>query len=320
MNSIEVIRDYRTLGKPVSELECGVRLDMHLGKHFLFHSRSSWQKKLKAKQVLVNGRPAKSTYKLKEGDQIRYWHPGASEPEVDRDLKSLWQKDGIMAVYKPSNLPMHEGGRYRFNTFSEIMKEVIGPEWAAVHRLDRDTSGIVLCANSTDLRNSLAKELRDRTLSKTYLAIARGDTPSRDSWVEEGSIGFTDETTFREKRWVTTDGLPSRTGFKVLDSKDSGQYHLMEATPKTGRTHQIRIHSAFNDLPLVGESKYHPDEKVFLDYIENGFTDFVMEKIEYSRLCLHATEVKFRHPTDDKVYTISCPMPEDMAAIWDQLT
>ena len=318
MQSIE-LEEYRTLGKPISEGDAGSRLDLHLGRSFPFLSRAKWRKRLLDNQVVVNGAPKKPTYRLKEGDQIRYFHPQSSEPKVDRGIYAVWAHAGIMAVYKPSNLPMHEGGRYRYHTFAEVVKEVFGKEWAAVHRLDRDTSGIVLCANTKELRNSLAKELRERTLSKTYLAIGRGTKPRQETWLETGSIGFTEETLLREKRWVVEEGLPSATEFSVLDSSSRGGFHLLKASPKTGRTHQIRIHAAYNGLPLVGETKYHPDERVFLDYIDNGFTAFVKEAISRTRLCLHATEVKFRHPRDEKIYTVSCPIPADMVEIWESL-
>ena len=310
--------NYRSLGKPISEENEGDRIDLHLGRNFPFLSRAKWNKRLCDRQVIVNGVPRKPTYKLKEGDQIRYWHPQSSEPEVDKGVYAVWCHRGIMAVYKPSNLPMHEGGRYRFHTFAEVVKKEFGDEWSAVHRLDRDTSGIVLCANSKELRNSLAKELRERTLSKTYLAIGRG-TPPSDHWLETGGIGFTKNTTFREKRWVVESGLPSTTEFRVLDSSSNGKYHLLKASPKTGRTHQIRIHSSFNNLPLVGEAKYHPNEEVFLDFIENGFTKFVMKSIDHKRLCLHATMVKFRHPRDEKIHTVECPIPQDMIQIWESI-
>ena len=84
-----------------------------------------------------------------------------------------------MAVYKPSNLPMHEGGKYRKKTFCELVRREIGESWSAVHRLDRDTSGLVLCANDPTIRNILSAELRARTLEKTYLAIAMGK-PTKD--------------------------------------------------------------------------------------------------------------------------------------------
>ena len=85
-------------------------------------------------------------------EKITLYHPKCLEPEVDRDIYPLWKKGDVMAVFKPGNLPMHESGPYRKNTFAHIVKEELGEKWAAVHRLDRETSGIVLCGSTYDVR------------------------------------------------------------------------------------------------------------------------------------------------------------------------
>ena len=309
--------DYRFLGKPIGEESSGQRIDRFLGVTYPFLSRSQWQKRIDQGDVEINERPVNRTYRLQPGDRVRYYHPIESEPEVDRGVKVLWEKQGVMAVYKPSNLPMHEGGRYRKHTFYHVVREVIGKEWAAVHRLDRDTSGIVLCADSVFRRNALAAALRSRSLKKEYLAIGRGVPPAAE-WTEEGPIGMITKTLFREKRWVTEDGLPATTDFQILEQSSTG-HSLMRVSPRTGRTHQIRIHASFNGMPLVGDTKYHPDETVFIETMEKGMTSRVLEAIEYPRLCLHATSVSFVHPGDKKIHTVSEPMPDDMARIWSRI-
>ena len=96
------------------------------------------------------------------------YHPNYLEPEVDRDIYPIWKKGEVMAVFKPGNLPMHESGPYRKNTFAHIVQQELGEKWAAVRRLDRETSGIVLCGSSYDVRLDLSRSLADRVLQKEY--------------------------------------------------------------------------------------------------------------------------------------------------------
>lgn len=308
------LNDYRNLGKAILPEEAGIRIDRHLGERFLFLSRNEWSKRLRKGEVFVNLVPVKSSYRLRPNDEICYLCPPSKEPEVNREIQVVWEKDGVIGVYKPPNLPMHEGGRYRKNTFYELVINEIGPEWAAVHRLDRETSGIVLCANTPELRNTLSKELRERTMEKTYYAIVHG-IPKEQKFLVDEPLGETLETTFRVKNWVIPGGMPSQTHYELLETK--GDYSLLKVSPKTGRTHQIRIHSSFLGHHLIGDKKYHPDESIYLEYLGHGFTDRVESAVKYDRLCLHATNLKFLHPLDNQLCEIDIPMPEDMQNIWE---
>lgn len=166
------------------------------------------------------------------------------------------------------------------------------------------------------MRQNLSKSLADRVLEKEYLAIARG-VPSQDSWIEDGPIGDVDSP-IRIKKWVVPEGLPSETHFKVLEQR--GEYCLLRARPKTGRTNQIRIHAAVSGLPLVGDMLYHPDESVFLDWFESGKSESIIKRVGFKRCLLHATGLTFLHPETESPCRISCPMPDDMQGFWDSLT
>ena len=311
-----MLDNYRNLGKEVIDLDRGKRIDRFLGEKFLFHSRNEWSKRLKRGEVFVNAKVVKSSYKLHLNDRISYFCPPSWEPEVDRGIKVIWEENGVLAIYKPSNLPMHEGGRYRKNTFSVVLREKIGEEWSAVHRLDRDTSGIVLCAKNQKLRNSLSAELRERTMQKTYFAIVHGHMSKQTIQVNK-PLGETPNSLFRIKNWVIPNGLPSITNFEVLDVKD--KYSLLKVSPLTGRTHQIRIHASYIGHHLIGDKKYHPDETVFLEYLDYGFTDNVKRAVKFDRLCLHAGQLSFKHPISGKRCIVSSEIPDDMKTIWKKL-
>jgi RluA family pseudouridine synthase len=308
---------FRPLGKPIDLDSTGRRVDEYLAANFPFMSRSLWKKKIQEGQVVINATSIRGSYRLKNEDSISYYRPHTEEPEVDKNIEVIWEDSGVIAVYKPSNLPMHEGGRYYKNTFSEVIKDKVGPNWAAVHRLDRETSGIVLCAETTEMRKLLSEEFSTRAMKKVYLAIARG-VPERKEWIVDEPIGDQTESKFRLKKWVMPDGLPSLTTFHTIAATNT--HSLLRVFPKTGRTHQIRVHAAWSGLPLVGEKKYYPDEDLYLEYMDHGITENVLRLTECPRLCLHATAISFVHPITKKVCNIVCDMPADMMAAWENLT
>lgn len=314
---LEASDDYRALGKSITDQDVGLRLDAYLGKYFLFRSRTKWAELIEKGDVLINGKSVwRPSLRLKLGDIVSYYNPIQHEPKVNKAIEILWEKSGIIAVYKPSGLPMHEAGAYRRNTFNEVLKEKVGRDWAAIHRLDRETSGIVLCANTLEARGGLSLGLRQREFKKIYLAIVF-NSPTRQSWIVDQPMGEISETLFRTKYWVTPNGYPSETRFEVL--AQTKKHALFKVEPKTGRTHQIRIHSAWSGHHLVGDKKYFPDEKIYLHYLENGFDDQVREACLFDRLCLHAHSLTFTHPLTGEDCHVESPMPDDMNQIWNNL-
>ena len=305
--------NYRRLGKPISVHDVGLRIDRYLAREFLFRSRTGWHDFIQAGEVLVNGKTVKPSYSVLSGDEVCYFRPLSSEPEVDKNIVLLWEKDGVFAIYKPSNLPMHEGGAYRRNTFCEVLKEKFGPEFAPTHRLDRETSGIVLCSDRSTLRYELSEAFFRKKIAKKYLAMTLG-RPNVEAWDVDQPIAQTQQTKFRIKYWVLSNGQPSQTHFKVLNSSDT--HSFVEVTPKTGRTHQIRVHSAWSGFPLVGDKKYFPDESIYLEYYDKGFTENVRKACLFNRLCLHATYLRFTHPIDKKTYEVTSDLPKDLHEIW----
>lgn len=308
--------DYRRLGPPVKAKDVPIRTDRYLGSKFLFLSRTEWNRRLHQGEVLVNERVVRPSFRLKEGDRICYFCPPEREPQVNKSLQIVAEFQGILAVYKPPNLPMHEGGAYRKHTFYELLREKLGSDCAAVHRLDRETSGLVLCSSDPNLRKSLGKVFSEKRIEKTYLAIVHG-IPASPTWIVNAPLGQSKETLFRVKQGVRPDGAPSETRYECIESKNG--LSLLRVFPKTGRTHQIRVHSAFSGHHLVGDKKYHPDESIYLEYLESGFSDRVRTACLTERLCLHATRIRFEHPVTGKICDVESPMPSDMQAIWNTL-
>jgi 23S rRNA pseudouridine1911/1915/1917 synthase len=307
---------FRRLGAPVPPQAAGERVDAYLAKHFRFLSRSRWQKRIAEGELFVNDRSTRVASRLKAGDRLTMYSPLLVEPDVDRSVRCLWEGDGVMAIYKPGHLPMHENGPYRKNTFTHIVWDLFGREWSAVHRLDRETSGIVLCGGTSRVRAKLSRDFETRLVEKEYLAIARGKATA-PHWTAHGPIGDLVKSAIRIKRWVVPGGLHAETGFEVLDELPNAV--LLKARPKTGRTNQIRIHAAHGGLPLYGDKLYHDDEAVFLEFFEQGPTPNVVARAGFSRVCLHAYALTFVHPVTGERVRVECPLPPDLAAFWDHL-
>lgn len=308
---------YRSLGVTVDEESFGKRVDYFLAQSLPFYSRCKWRQKVANGDLLVSGRQVRPSYRVRECDQFAIFHPVREEPDVDSGIFPIWKSGDVMAVYKPGNLPMHENGPYRFNTFSHLLMREYGQQWAAIHRLDRETSGIVLCGATYEVRKQLSHELAAGLIKKEYLAISKG-RPAYDHFKEFGAIGDLTESTIRIKKWVVADGQPAETWFDVLEHKPG--HCLLRARPQTGRTNQIRIHAAVNGLPLVGDKLYHPDEAVFDEFFRNrGNNDWIIEQTGFHRLCLHAARLSFKHPCTGEECVVESPLPEDMAAFWAQL-
>ncbi len=308
---------YRGLGGPILPEKAGQRADLYLARHFPFLSRAAWVKRLNNGEVRVDGSPVDRAYKLRLGQQLAFYHPQTKEPEVNRDIYPIWRMGAVMAVYKPAPLPMHENGAYKKNTFAELLRTELGNEWAAVHRLDRETSGIVLCGATYEVRKKLSAALAERSVEKEYLAITHGEA-AHTAWTEDGPIGDLPGSEIRIKKWVVPDGLPSETRFERVEVK--GGHSLLRARPKTGRTNQIRIHSAYAGHHLVGDRLFYPDEEVFLDWYVNGISDRIIARTGHLRCLLHAHAITFRHPEDNRIHEVRSPLPDDMDGFWRNLT
>lgn len=320
-NSTINLEDYRKLGNNICSHFVGMRLDMYLAHHFPFKSRKLWQKLIEQGQIIVNNKPImKPSYRLVLNDKIFYYYPIENEPKVDENLPKIYEKNGVMLLLKPSGMPMHEGGKFFKNTFAYLIKKQYGQQWSAVHRIDKETSGLVLCANTPNLRKELAKMFENHQIRKEYIAIVFG-IPQSSTWKVECFIVDDDKSNIHIKKWVSSDaqnGYFSQTYFETIDISNKG-FSLIKAIPITGRTNQIRIHAAYSSHHLVGDKLYHPNEQVFLEFIKNGFTPFVKSQVIHHRLCLHAQTITFTHPKTLELEHINSPIPLDMQQLWYKL-
>jgi 23S rRNA pseudouridine1911/1915/1917 synthase len=302
----------RRLGLPIDEKAVGRRIDEYLAGKFPFFSRAVWQKEIFSGVVLVNGtRARKPAQRLQMGDELRRLHPFDEEPEVDTNMSILWCDGELAALAKPAGLPMHESGYYRRRTVAGVLPEVLGAGWTPVHRLDRETSGLLLCARQPAIRAKLTDMWTNKMVRKTYLAITNGE-PAQDLWTVELPIKSERyERTNRSE--ICDDGDHAVTVFRML-SRGKGAC-LIEAKPLTGRTNQIRVHISALGYPLIGDKVYGADPTILDLYRKEGNSERVKTQAGYPRHALHAWRLSLEHPISRQEINLECPMPQDMRSL-----
>ncbi|MCA2960301.1 MAG: type III pantothenate kinase [Silvanigrellales bacterium] len=311
--------DFKKLGVRVENIaEEGERLDKHLAERYKFHNRETWQARVEAGEILVQrGAPkiiestppaaglnkVKHTYRVKNLDQIWLFHPPEYEPDIMESCELVFD-DGDTAVFsKPGNLVVHASGLYGKNTFLEVARKMGYAEFAPVHRLDRETSGALVCAKSSRQRHALATAFRNGQMHKMYVAVTRpveGAAPVPDMFRVAHPIGPALGSRIRLKLWIDHPEAQESLTHVVRLAKADG-FDLFACFPQTGRTNQIRIHLLSVGQWIVGDKMYHPDEEVFLRFYEEGLTPWVYERVLFPRHLLHNCGIEALGTGDESV-------------------
>ena len=242
------------------------RLDKAVANANPQFSRAYLARLIDAGVVLVNGRPQKAGYKLREGDSIIVTQDLTEVPEIeDIELPILYEDDNVLVIDKPAGVISHSRGRYWYEpSVASFVRQKTGQEGersGIVHRLDRATSGVMICAKNQDTLSFLQKQFSNRNVKKMYVAMIQGriDPPEAiiDMPIERNPKA---PSTFR----VGPNGKPSQTQYKVKEENSTHQ--LLELRPITGRTHQLRVHLAQRKHPIVGDTLYGGEsaERLFL--------------------------------------------------------
>ena len=261
-------------------------------------SRGLANEQIKNGQILVNGEAKKAKYAVKEGDVISYEVP---EPEVveyvaeDLPLEIVYQDEDVAVVNKPQGMVVHPSAGHTSGTLVNALmyhiKDLSGINGVLrpgiVHRIDKDTSGLLMIAKNDQAHLALADELKDKKSLRKYWAIVHGNLPN-DRGVIEAPIGRSEKD--RKKQAVTAKGKPALTRFQVLER--FGDYTLVELQLETGRTHQIRVHMAYIGHPVAGDEVYGPRKTL------KGHGQF-----------LHARTLGFTHPRTGEVLEFTAEAP-----------
>jgi UPF0176 protein len=282
----------------ISAKHDGLALLQALCEIFPHLTREYWQERFAQRLILNrNGQAVTAEQCVRSGEVYLHRTPAHIEPAVNAAIRLLHEDAAIVVVHKPAPLPLHPSGRFHRNSLEWILNQVYAPQkLRPVHRLDANTTGLVVFARTRYFASQLQSQFSDGNVEKHYLARIQG-RPSAEWFVCEAPIGV--ETTALGGRTVSTQGLAARTEFRVLHENSDGTT-IVTARPITGRTNQIRVHLQHLGFPICGEQAYLPDHKL---------GDTQTHSVSDPPLCLHAQRISFLHPMTQERVTFDCPAP-----------
>lgn len=289
----------------VAEEDKGSRLDAFVAKSLTDISRARVQKLLDEGRLTVDGAVKKANYRLAGGEEIRLEIPPAVSAEAlpeDIPLDILYEDSDIIVINKARGMAVHPSpGIYSGTLVNALLyhcKDLSGiggvERPGIVHRLDKDTSGVMVAAKNDNAHASLSKQIGEKTASRIYCAVVRGSI-NEEAGIIKGAIGRDEKD--RQKMAVRADGKPAVTHFRVLER--IGDYTVAECKLETGRTHQIRVHLAHIGYPVFGDPKYGSRRKTPFDGVIEG-------------QALHSRQMTLVHPVTGEEMTFTAPMPKDM--------
>jgi 23S rRNA pseudouridine1911/1915/1917 synthase len=286
----------------------GLRLDQALARLFHQYSRNRLQAWLHEGHITVDGKRPSARHAVMGGEKVVLTPPrteGPSPLAQRMTFKIAYEDADLIVVDKPVGLVVHPGAgqpdRTLMNGLLAHAPALSGvPRAGIVHRLDKDTSGLLVVAKNVVAQASLVEQLASRSMGRTYLAMVQGDPPA--TGVIDAAIGR--DPRARTRMAVTHRGKDSRTSYRVVERFGIGEAALVECRLDTGRTHQIRVHFQHIRHPLIGDTVYRRGTR---------------HGIAFPRQALHAAELSLVHPTSGETMTWRSPLPRDMKKLLDEL-
>jgi 23S rRNA pseudouridine1911/1915/1917 synthase len=307
--------DNETVSLKVSQLDAGSRLDGYLAAHIDGWSRARLQRLIEAGDVLVNSKVAKASYKVSTNDEIEVEltpPPAANFTPENIALDIIFEDDHLVVINKPAGLVVHPAAgvysgtlanalAYHFQQLSRAGS--IRP--GIVHRLDKDTSGLLVVAKTESAHESLADQFRAREVFKSYVALVYGVVKQESGRIEQS---IARDPRNRTRMAVVAGGRGALSLYKVRRSYK--EFTLLDVELKTGRTHQIRVHLAWLKHPVVGDELYAGGR-------ENSVQDVQLRARirKLGRQFLHAEQLGFRHPQTNEQLRFVAPLPDELTQL-----
>lgn len=297
----------------VTRERAGMRLDRFLTQEMPRLSRTRAAKIATHFAFDAQGTRLSPAKIVRAGEIIVLFRPAWEEPEVPRQVGIIHEDPILIAVDKPAGLPVHPTARFHRNTLTAILSARYPGERVVIcHRLDKETSGVLLAARTVEAEAELKRAFAAREIHKVYRAVVHG-TPREDSFVIDAPLALAGgevsvQMTVRPER---LGGLLALTRIRVIERLNG--FALVEAEPETGRQHQIRVHLAHVGHPIVGDKLYAHGPEMFLAVQRQGLTPELLATLQLERHALHAHRITFHHPSSGALTTLEAPFPADLA-------
>lgn len=307
----------------VSASEAGKPLIAVLSSRFRYHDRNQWLEHIDQNRLLINGYPACADAVLQYGDFLEYCFQPIPEPPVDPDFSIVFEDRRILVINKPPCLPCHPSGRYFHHTLWSLLRKAgICSHMELINRIDRETSGLVLIAKTSEAARACRHQLEKHRVFKRYLALVHGRFTAK-SIAARGWIGQDRSSVIRKKQryfpFFQTPPKARACSTWIFEEKTGDRISLVQAVARTGRNHQIRATLLALGYPVVGDKLYGLDERIFIRFIEDRLDHADMERLMLSHQALHAAELRLLHPESRLPVRFLAPMPPDMKKLADQI-
>lgn len=301
--------------------ECaGMRLDVFLRLQMRNTSRTRARAIIEQSAHAADGRPLRANDRVRADERIALWRAPFEEVE-DFALPVLYEDAHLLAIDKPPLVTVHPTARYHKNTVIERLRAARPGEFLAlIHRIDRETSGVLMLAKHLESERAFKRLLEERSVTgvesvkKTYVAVTRG-VPALSRC--ELPVELDTDNPLRVKMRIAAPGtgLEARTDIEVSEARAG--YALCRLALHTGRQHQIRVHLAALGCPVVGDKLYGPDERLLARAADGELTAEDLELLEHPRQLLHAERYDFVHPLTNEALSLRATLPPDMIRFWE---
>lgn len=308
--------------------EVDLRLDAWLSSHSAGHSRSQWQKAIQAGEIRVNDQKVKPSYRLRIGEKISGQLKVVAAPVVAPApiaLDILYQDEHLVVVNKPAHLIVHPGKANYGGTlanalvhhFNQLSKTGGEHRPGIVHRLDRDTSGVIVIALNNRVHENLSAQFADRTVEKEYRAIVWGKVEF-DADIIETHVRT--HSKHREKMIVCGPDPEARQATTFYETLERFRgFSYLKLLPKTGRTHQLRVHLQYLRHPIVADRLYGGHPQLALSELLESKEHMSEDRVLIERQALHAHRLQFTHPVTEERVEFIAPIPDDMQRTLDAM-
>lgn len=287
---------------------CGMTVPVYLANRFTYLPEGAWCQLVEEGRIFCNGAICDTATRVARGDTIRCDMPDFGMPTVNLDYSIVYEDNWLLAVNKPAGLRVHSGGKFvNANLIYHLrhVRQPSYPEADLVNRLDADTSGLVLLARDKTVLSQVMQQFADGLVVKQYLAVVTGRPSPADGTISL-PIGPVKDAKVPRYGISRVHGKAAVTHYRTL-RKLTDNLTLLELTPESGRTHQLRVHMAALGHAIAGDALYTMNDDDYLDWLRNPATQTGLK-----RQALHSHQVQFVHPAHQTTCTLTAPLAPDL--------